>query len=753
MMVLRTFVLATQVFFLMWVSSGLVASQWYVAPPPLGNDSSPGTEGQPFATIQKGIDTAGASDTVIVLQGPYVENIDFNGKNIVLRSTDPTDRSVVEQTVIDGSKAGSVVTFAGTEDETCVLKGFTVRNGRGVNGGGICGGAEEQRSQARIEANIITANVATGHGGGVAYCNGVVQNNTIFGNSTAGNGGGLGYCDGVIQNNLIVGSADSWHGGGLAFCNGSIRNNTIYGNSASYGGGLYGCGGTISNCIIWGNTGQVGDSPNVTYCCVQGGWAGDGNTGEPPRFVDPDGPDDDPNTYEDNDYRLWVGSSCVDAGKNEDWMADAVDLDGNPRILQGRDSLTVDMGAYEYIFSGPTEETWYVDGAVSQSGDGTSPETAFGTIQEAINRTSDAGDTVIVTQGIYQENIDFNGKEIVLRSTDPTDRSVVEQTVIDGSKAGSVVTFAGTEDETCVLKGFTVRNGRGVNGGGICGGAEEQRSQARIEANIITANVATGHGGGVAYCNGVVQNNTIFGNSTAGNGGGLGYCDGVIQNNLIVGSADSWHGGGLAFCNGSIRNNTIYGNSASYGGGLYGCGGTISNCIIWGNTGQVGDSPNVTYCCVQGGWAGDGNTGESPRFVDPDGPDDDPSTYEDNDYRLPAESPCVDKGKTDEWMWKAYDIKGNPRILPGPVAWEVDMGAYEYMPATLTAAAIRKEESGELRIIRITQPGERYTLQSCLDLLVKSWNEEAIVPSEGSLTTWVDPDTAPKWKFYRIEIQ
>jgi hypothetical protein len=38
------------------------------------------------------------------------------------------------QPAIDGNQAGSVVTFSGTEDEMCLLAGFTIRNGMFVEG-------------------------------------------------------------------------------------------------------------------------------------------------------------------------------------------------------------------------------------------------------------------------------------------------------------------------------------------------------------------------------------------------------------------------------------------------------------------------------------------------------------------------------------------------------------------------------------------------------------------------------------------
>ncbi|MBU4211926.1 MAG: hypothetical protein KKD33_05010, partial [Verrucomicrobia bacterium] len=47
-------------------------------------------------------------------------------------------------------------------------------------------------------------------------------------------------------------------------------------------------------------------------------------------------------------YRLSPNSPCINAGMNQNWMTNGVDLDGMMRIRYG----TVDMGAYERINKG-----------------------------------------------------------------------------------------------------------------------------------------------------------------------------------------------------------------------------------------------------------------------------------------------------------------------------------------------------------------------------------------------------------------
>ena len=89
-------------------------------------------------------------------EGTYYENINFGGKNIVLRTIDPNDHAVVAATIIDGNDVNSVVTFAGTESSSCVLSGFTITNGQVISGSGA--GINGNGTMATIENNIINGN-------------------------------------------------------------------------------------------------------------------------------------------------------------------------------------------------------------------------------------------------------------------------------------------------------------------------------------------------------------------------------------------------------------------------------------------------------------------------------------------------------------------------------------------------------------------------------------------------------------------
>jgi hypothetical protein len=380
-----------------------------------------------------------------------------------------------------------------------------------------------------------------------------------------------------------------------------------------------------------------------------------------------------------------------------------------------------------------------------------------------------------VAKGTYVENIRFSGKNIILRSTAPTDWNVVKQTIIDGKNSGSVVAFDSTEDETCVLSGFTIRNGSGNNfvspsgtwpgGGGILGGDHyESRTRATIQNNLIVGNFAH-DGAGIALCDGLIRNNVLIGNHSNPSwpGGGLLMCNGIIEGNLVAGNTSNC-GGGISHCNAVIRNNTVVGNFATTdGGGLSFCGtrnfappgAEITNNIVWGNESPLGpqihQSDPASYCCIQD-WTGGGTTNIAldPRFLDSDGPDDDPNTFEDNDYHLSAASACIDASVNEAWMNGASDLDGNPRILLGVSSLTVDMGAYEYR---LQIGELTRQSEGTVELRWGSRGGTTYAIWSCMSLAPQAWTEEGTVTPKGWVGAWTDADTPGPCKFYRIELK
>jgi hypothetical protein len=126
----------------------------------------------------------------------------------------------------------------------------------------------------------------------------------------------------------------------------TITNCAFVGNIGSGISNRNGSVPILTNCILWSNTSGSFDgqtAPIVTFSNVEGGFAGAGNINSNPMFVDPNGADGDPSTWEDNDYHLSPGSPCLNAGNNNALELPGMDLASGPRILNG----IVDMGPYE----------------------------------------------------------------------------------------------------------------------------------------------------------------------------------------------------------------------------------------------------------------------------------------------------------------------------------------------------------------------------------------------------------------------
>jgi hypothetical protein len=251
---------------------------WHVAT--TGSDDNDGSESNPFATIQAGIDAASDGDTVLVAEGTYVENINYNGKNISVIGEDR------ETTIIDGNNAGRVVTFNSGEDTTAVLSGFSIMFG--------LGGIEVSNSSPKLDDLIIAYNQTGGEGGGLKAVNShLIITDCEFYFNVGSYGGGIFFNDtesDLTNVTIAFCSADSASSIFIdTDCILEITNCTFYKDDAvqpSYADEIiYGNDNqfSIKNCIYWttsnGNflekdgsnsNGSFNNICSISFSCING---------------------------------------------------------------------------------------------------------------------------------------------------------------------------------------------------------------------------------------------------------------------------------------------------------------------------------------------------------------------------------------------------------------------------------------------------------------------------------------------------
>jgi parallel beta-helix repeat protein len=258
--------------------------------------------GQPYSTIQSGINAAANGDTVLVAPGTYYENINFNGKAITVTSS-----GGAAVTTISGPNKTAAVAFLSGEARSSVLSNFTITAG-GQYYLNLMGGIYVSGSSPTILNNIITNTTCYGilstesspliQGNEISYVQAqpyectfasgagiwlydqksginplvvgnTIENNTQSGLEDAGGNGGAGIAvwrgSPIIANNIIRNNATGKYfspagggeGGGIYFeiAGGLVINNLIYGNTSNIGGGgiyVFGAngGGAFSLALI-----------------------------------------------------------------------------------------------------------------------------------------------------------------------------------------------------------------------------------------------------------------------------------------------------------------------------------------------------------------------------------------------------------------------------------------------------------------------------------------------------------------------
>ncbi len=297
------------------------------------------------------------------------------------------------------------------------------------------------------------------------------------------------------------------------------------------------------------------------------------------------------------------------------------------------------------------------------------------TIQTAIDG-ADAGDTVLVQPGIYEESIDFHGKQLVVASLFimTKDTSYISQTVIQGNRDTSVVSIQSNEPEGTRLIGFTIRQGLGkgnwpnVRAGGI---HVDGASRAEIRYCYIYDNESTGssnRGAGITLDSGtsLVSNCRLYDNRTDWGGAiwvGNGSYKTVIDSCEIFGNP----GGGIMITYATditvsrsvIHDNSQYGIKNGLGSAVFlhntivnnqgsgfihysqdaGDSLVILNSIISANTDSFDTDTTAIarYSLIEKAaaksWFGTGCLDTDPLLAD--------------DYRLTENSPAVNTGDPD----------------------------------------------------------------------------------------------------------
>ena len=237
---------------------------WHIAT--MGSDSmGNGSQNNPYATIQHGIDSSLDGDTIIVHPGTYFENLLIENKNLLLGSlfTYTNDSSYANQSIINGDQNGSVITIIDHPD-TIFIEDLTIINGLQENGGGI----SIDSSIVNIGNCVIMSNEALNRGGGVFVSYGqMVMEDTRIMNNLAEAGGGV-YLEGnstLNTNKTVFSSNNADFGGALNswfISNLTVIKSVFTQNQADTAGGavyVYANPGIITESEFFENsTGKLG---------------------------------------------------------------------------------------------------------------------------------------------------------------------------------------------------------------------------------------------------------------------------------------------------------------------------------------------------------------------------------------------------------------------------------------------------------------------------------------------------------------
>ncbi|MCG8403697.1 MAG: hypothetical protein MI923_00735 [Phycisphaerales bacterium] len=695
-------------------------------------------------TIQQAIDAAVNGDEVVIAPGTYLEHIDLLGKAITLRSTDPNDPAVVAATIIDGGNdpnapgfpqnVGTTVACRTSEGPDTVLLGLTVTGGAASAGNGLAAGGGIGMFQANptvTNCRFVNNSVAdlTANGGGI-YCGfggPLTFTGCEFIGNSARNGGGLSVAnqavsviDCVFRENTSLGDdVFPGHGAGLFIGNSSASVISVTGcmfedNTATGSGGGAWLNSSddgvvnVINCDFINNNAMEGDGAGawisdgevmVTDCLLRGNSAGDAGGGMSIVFslslnisqcmfennsTDSSGgglrvfaPDASTigNCQFSGNTAMNAGGAMSLGGVDRTHLVTSCTFDNNEAFGLGGGGAFCVQSAFEF------DDCTFTNNHATESGGGA--------------LISNAGPVTMMNSSFELNSADDDG--------------------------GGMSIFSG--DTFSVRDCDFIGNTAGPGGGGGLDIGNHTSVMSEVVGCTFLNNTSTGEGGGAGLFNGeTVQHvNCVFQQNTATQGGGVydAFAEDTRYTNCLFIQNDAPDGAAMAFAcaTSTVTNCTFTENTVPTTGGVFyltcsdPLGDVIAtrNSIIWGNTAAPAEivanmTLDIEHSDIEGGQGavivglgalnyGPGNIDVDPVFEDPDGPDDDPNTLADNDYRLGLGSPCIDAANSSASVLPfglTTDLDDGPRIvnalnyadtgIPNGMGLVVDMGAYEAAP-------------------------------------------------------------------------
>lgn len=585
-----------------------------------------------------------------------VSNAGTTGLGVYLGPGASIRDSVIRNNITaTGTSRGGGIYCAGGIVENCEITGSSVHEGGGIYmTGGEARGCEIYRNTVYWPGGSVGS-----RGGGIYFSGGgMAENCAIYGNLSFGMfREGAVYFDGggTLRNSLVYGHTNTV-GAGLYFNGGGLAENcTVVDNHASgLGDGAY-CtnGGALLNSIVYGNDAgpdiaTVGSGMTFDYVTAREILPGAANLTNHPLFVD----------ALSRNYQLSPASLSKDSGTNQAWMAGAVDLAGNPRIIAG----VVDRGAFETpfiadflidqpeglaphpaVFTSVTEgdpaQSYFawdldLDGGVDAEGWGVNVVTNLyvvpGRYSASLSVSNTLGDTASVTKVdcIYAAPPDLyvapGGSHTFPFAGWATAATSIQSAVnagLDGCTVWITNGIYALDAAVTVTKALTVRslNGREVT---VVDGQDAVRGFVVTDpgAELRGLTIRRGYvwnqnGGGVLATNGCLLTDCKVESNFAGSAGGGVYMGpgGVVSNcavraNRIMGNYGiGIYAAGATVTDSEVLDNKSAGPDGYYGGGIYAVSSTIARCEIRGNTayahggGVYADAGTVVSACLLAG--------------------------------------------------------------------------------------------------------------------------------------------------------